>query len=116
MEPAFLSGENEHEHDDAIQSVSLEADAPLDQGKFQEWIGELLTTRGGDLLRTKGILDFAGENERFVFQAVHMIADGDFVGPWRDGAPRRSKLVFIGRNLNRPQLRRGFEACLATQG
>jgi hypothetical protein len=30
--------------------------------------------------------------------------------------PRRSKLVFIGRNLNRPQLRRGFAACLATQG
>jgi len=113
IEPAFLTGENEHEHDDAIQSVSLEADAPLDQGKFQEWIGELLAARGGDLLRTKGILDFAGESDRFVFQAVHMIADGDFVGPWRDGAGRRSKLVFIGRNLNRPQLRRGFEACLS---
>jgi G3E family GTPase len=80
------------------------------------WIGALLATRRGDLLRTKGILDFAGERDRFVFQAVHMIADGDFVGPWRDGVPRRSKLVFIGRNLHRPQLRRGFEACLAAQG
>ena len=39
-----------------------------------------------------------------------MIADGDFIGPWPAG-DRRSKLVFIGRNLNRPQLRRGFEAC-----
>jgi G3E family GTPase len=116
MEPDFLSGDNEHEHDDAIQSVSLEAESPIDQGLFQEWIGQLLATKGNDLLRTKGILDFAGERERFVFQAVHMIADGDFVGPWRDGAARRSKLVFIGRNLNRPQLRRGFEACLAGQG
>jgi len=40
-----------------------------------------------------------------------MIADGDFVGAWPAGQERRSKLVFIGRNLNRPQLRRGFEAC-----
>jgi len=42
---------------------------------------------------------------------VHMIADGDFIGPWPEGAERRSRLVFIGRNLNRPQLRRGFESC-----
>jgi G3E family GTPase len=40
-----------------------------------------------------------------------MIADGDFVGPWPENSPRKSRLVFIGRNLNRPQLRRGFEAC-----
>ncbi len=40
-----------------------------------------------------------------------MIADGDFIGQWKDGEPRVSKIVFIGRNLNRPQLRRGFEAC-----
>jgi G3E family GTPase len=40
-----------------------------------------------------------------------MIADGAFVGAWPEGAPRKSRLVFIGRNLNRPQLRRGFEAC-----
>ena len=40
-----------------------------------------------------------------------MIADGDFIGPWQEGDPRRSKIVFIGRDLNRPQLRRGFESC-----
>jgi len=40
-----------------------------------------------------------------------MMADGDFIGPWAEGAPRTSRLVFIGRDLNRPQLRRGFEAC-----
>ena len=40
-----------------------------------------------------------------------MIADGDFIGPVKDGDPRKSKIVFIGRDLNRPQLRRGFEGC-----
>jgi Cobalamin synthesis protein cobW C-terminal domain len=39
-----------------------------------------------------------------------MIADGDFIGPWKDRDPRQSRIVFIGRNLSRPELRRGFEA------
>jgi G3E family GTPase len=73
----------------------------------------LLQTEGQNLLRTKGILAYANENRRFAFQAVHMIADGDFIGPWKEGDPRVSRIVFIGRNLNRPRLRRGFEGCVA---
>jgi hypothetical protein len=42
-----------------------------------------------------------------------MIADGDFIGPAKEGDLRTSRLVFIGRNLNRPQLRRGFEGCVS---
>jgi G3E family GTPase len=113
MEPGFLTGEDDHAHDDEVQSISLESDMPLDRARFQDWIGTLLSTKGQDLLRSKGILDFAGEDRRFAFQAVHMLADGDFIGPWRADEPRRSKLVFIGRNLSRPELRRGFEACRA---
>jgi G3E family GTPase len=63
------------------------------------------------LLRTKGILAVEGDTRRFAFQAVHMMADGDFIGAWPADKPRHSRLVFIGRSLNRPQLRRGFEAC-----
>ena len=111
MEPDFLSGEDDHEHDDTITSVSLTLDVPLDMARFNQWIGTLLMQRGQDLLRTKGILHFAGDDERFAFQAVHMIADGDYIGPWKAGDPRQSRIVFIGRDLNRPQLRRGFEAC-----
>ncbi len=73
----------------------------------------MLAEKGQDLLRTKGILAYQGEDRRFAFQAVHMIADGDFIGKWPEGDSRTSRLVFIGRNLNRPQLRRGFEACQA---
>jgi G3E family GTPase len=111
MEPDFLTGEDDHEHDDAVTSVSLTLDAPLDMERFNLWIGTLLLEQGQDLLRTKGILHFRGDDLRFAFQAVHMIADGDYIGPWAKEDPRQSRLVFIGRNLNRPQLRRGFEAC-----
>ncbi len=108
-EPEFLE-DHEHNHNDDIASMSFELTRPVDPEKFNAWIGALLAEQGQNLLRTKGILSYPGEDRRFAFQAVHMIADGDYIGPWPEG-PRKSKLVFIGRNLNRPQLRRGFESC-----
>ena len=112
-EPEFLDNDT-HEHNDDIASMSFEVSRPVDPEKFNQWIGALLAEKGGDMLRTKGILSYPNEPRRFAFQAVHMMADGDFVGAWPPETPvgeRRSKLVFIGRNLNRPQLRRGFESC-----
>jgi G3E family GTPase len=113
MDPDFLDGDDDHEHNDDVTSVSFEVEKPIDPERFNAWIGVLLQEKGPDLLRTKGILSYAGDDRRFAFQAVHMIADGDFIGPWAPDAQRTSKLVFIGRNLNRPQLRRGFESCVA---
>jgi G3E family GTPase len=110
--PGFLT-DDAHEHNEDVRSVSFEVEAPLDPEKFNAWISALLATNGQDLLRTKGILSYAGDDRRFAFQAVHMIADGDYIGRWKDGEPRTSRIVFIGRNLNRPVLRRGFEACQA---
>jgi G3E family GTPase len=110
--PDFLE-DDEHEHNDDVGSVSFEVETPIDPERFNAWIGGLLAERGGDLLRTKGILAYAGEDRRFAFQAVHMMADGDFIGPWKNGEAHTSRIVFIGRNLNRPQLRRGFESCRA---
>ena len=111
-DPDFLT-DTDHEHNDDINSMSFEVRGPIDPEKFNAWIGQLLAEKGQDLLRTKGILSYPGEDRRFAFQAVHMIADGDFIGPWAEGDERLSRLVFIGRNLNRPQLRRGFEGCVA---
>jgi G3E family GTPase len=108
--PDFLTSDA-HEHNDEIASMSFEAEQPIDPERFNAWIGALLAEKGGDMLRTKGILAYAGEDRRFAFQAVHMMADGDFIGPWKESEPRTSRIVFIGRNLNRPQLRRGFESC-----
>jgi G3E family GTPase len=110
VDPDFLDTD-EHGHSEGVASVSFEVSRPIDPHKFQQWMGTLLQEKGQDLLRTKGILAYPGEDRRFAFQAVHMIADGDFVGAWPDGDARKSRLVFIGRDLNRPQLRRGFEAC-----
>jgi G3E family GTPase len=110
FDPGFLE-QDEHGHTEGVNSMSFEVKRPIDMQKFQQWMGTLLQEQGATLLRTKGILAVANDERRFAFQAVHMMADGDFIGPWRAGSPRHSRLVFIGRDLNRPQLRRGFEAC-----
>jgi G3E family GTPase len=110
--PDFLE-EDSHTHNEHLTSISLSTDKPLDAEKFNTWIGHILQTQGQDLLRTKGILSYKNEDRRFAFQAVHMIADGDFLAPWEADEKRTSRLVFIGRDLNRPALRRGFESCVA---
>ena len=113
VEPDFLTSDNDHEHDDDVKSISLASDVPLDLDKFQTWFGELLQTRGQDILRSKGILDFKGEEDRYVFQGVHMLMDGAPMGSWPDGA-RQSRIVFIGRDLDNMGLEDGFASCRAT--
>jgi G3E family GTPase len=113
IEPNFL-GEDDHEHDDAITSVSLRATRALDPNKFNVWISDLLRLRGVDILRCKGILDLKNEANRLVFQGVHMLIEGRAGKPWQNGETRESKFVLIGRNLDGADLRAGFEACLTS--
>jgi G3E family GTPase len=106
-------GGSEHVHDDDIKGVSLRLDRPLNGAKVTRWLNELLAAQGPDILRAKGILDVAGEDKRLVFQAVHMILEGDLQRDWSPTDTRESRMVFIGRNLDEPALRAGFEACAA---
>ena len=112
VEPDFLTSDHDHEHDDVVKSLSLTSDVPLDLEKFQTWFGQLLQTRGRDILRSKGILDFKDEEDRFVFQGVHMLMDGSPMGSWPEGT-RQSRIVFIGRDLDTMGLEDGFNACRA---
>jgi len=112
LEPEFL-GEDHHHHDEDIQSHSFKTMQPLDHDRFQRWMGDLVAWRGPDILRSKGILAFKNEPRRFVFQGVHMLLDGDLQRAWKKDEPRESRLVFIGRNLNRDELQAGFERCIA---
>ncbi|WP_343685170.1 GTP-binding protein [Asticcacaulis sp.] len=100
-------------HDNEIRSVSLSSEAPVDGVKFTRWLDKLLAEKGQDILRAKGILSIKGEDKRLVFQAVHMILEGELQQPWKDGEHRLSRAVFIGRHLDEAGLRAGFEACIA---
>ena len=100
-------------HDEEIKSVSLTSQKPIDGVRFTQWLDKLLAEKGQDILRAKGILNVKGEDKRLVFQAVHMILEGELQQPWKDGDPRVSRAVFIGRHLDAAALKAGFESTIA---
>jgi G3E family GTPase len=100
-------------HADDIRGVSLRLATAVDGTRMTRWLNELLAAQGPDILRAKGIVNVAGEPRRLVFQAVHMMLEGDLQRPWRDDESRESRMVFIGRNLDEAALKAGFEACAA---
>ena len=135
IEPKFLEAQKEHDHDhdhhghdhhhhgeghglkhyhdEDMQSLSLASDRPLNPDKFFPWVQDLVAKEGPNILRCKGILSFKDDPERFVFQGVHMILDGDHQRPWKEGEARTIRIVFIGRNLPEEAIRKGFESCVA---
>ncbi len=101
-----------HEHDDSVGSVGITLPGDLNKDRFEAWMVDLLRRRGVDIFRAKGVLSLAGDNNRFVFQGVHMLFDGEAGRPWEDSSKRGSQLIFIGRNLDRAELNEGLQACL----
>ncbi len=106
-------GARGHNHNDDIKGISLTLDRPINGARFTAWLDKLLGEQGQNILRAKGIIDVAGEDRRLVFQAVHMILEGDLQQPWGEKERRWSRAVFIGRDLNEAELKAGFEACAA---
>ena len=111
-DPEFLDPDAEHQHDLTVTSVGIEVEGDLDLERLNDWLGNLLRTKGTDIFRSKGILSIAGMEERYVFQGVHMLLDGQPNGTWGE-EERRNRLVFIGRNLDRESLETSFRSCLA---
>src|SRR6266576_3397347 len=101
-----------HYHDEEMQSLSLRSDKPLDPTKFMPWLQNLVASEGQKILRSKGILAFSDDDDRYVFQGVHMMLEGDHQRAWKDGEPRESRLIFIGRELPEQTIRDGFERCI----
>jgi G3E family GTPase len=113
IEPDFLESGHHHHHSDEVRSMSFTLPGDVDPEKFMPWINDISQAQGPNILRSKGILAFKGEPRRFVFQGVHMILDGDLQRDWKAGEARSSRLVFIGRDLDEAELRKGFLACAA---
>lgn len=109
-DPDFLNSHHHHHHDNDVQSFSLQAGRPLVRQQFFSWMQWVLEHFGMDMLRTKGILSFANEEERFVLQGVHQLIEGVAQRPWDAGETRTSQLVFIGRNLPQAIIEEGFYA------
>ncbi|MBX3650172.1 MAG: GTP-binding protein [Burkholderiales bacterium] len=86
-------------HDAGIRSYSLMLDAPVTRAGLTAWLTALASLRGAELLRVKGLLNVEGEPV-----AVHavqtLIHEPVTLERWPDDE-RRSRLVFITRNMTR---------------
>ncbi|WP_137178677.1 GTP-binding protein [Roseomonas sp. AR75] len=101
-------------HDARIRALCLDYDTPLSWEGLAGFLEMLGKTRGAALLRIKGILDLEGEAQPVVLHGVQ----GQFHPPrrlaaWPEGEPRRSRLVFILRDLDPRVVREGLGAFLA---
>ncbi|MDQ6679526.1 MAG: GTP-binding protein [Pseudomonadota bacterium] len=118
LEPADDRGgaappRHDHVHDEQIASVALTSQQPMDAEAVSRWLEAVVAEQGADILRAKGIVHVAGEPRRLVFQAVHMLLEGELNRPWKAGEPRFSRLVFIGRRLDAAALQAGLDGCAA---
>ncbi len=101
-----------HTHDDSVSSVGFVEERPVNPFKLNLWLSDLLRDKGADIFRMKGVLHLTDNANRFVFQGVHMLFDGQADRPWQADERRLSQMVFIGRHLDRATLTAGFRDCL----
>ena len=88
-------------HDAHIGSFCLTFDEPLDWDRFNPWLMAVRASWGDRLLRVKGVLNVVGEAQPLVIHGVHRtFHPPTLLARWPD-ADRRSRLVFITRDLDR---------------
>lgn len=112
VDPEFLN-DHDHQHDPSITSMVLIEDRPIDMNKFMSWMGALLQKEGDRFLRTKGVFNAKGFDERVVFQSVRMLTTMARFSPWAFGVKRRTEYVVIGRDLDYEELSAGLAKCIA---
>lgn len=113
LDPEFLDDSKEHQHDQSVSSIGFCFEGEMNLGKLQNWISELLRTKGTDLYRYKGVLAIKGIDKKYVFQGIHMLFGGSFSNKWKKSDKRENRFVFIGKNLDRDLIQREFMSCVA---
>jgi len=104
-------------HDDRIRAFCLAFDRPLQWQGLATWLEMMVTVRGDSLLRIKGVLDLVGHDRPVAIHGVqHLFHPPVALPAWPEGEPRRSRLVFIVRDLDRAVIEQGLHAFLAAAG
>ena len=96
-------------HDARIQAFCLSFDQPLHWNGIGMFLEMLIGTRGDSLLRLKGLLNIAGQDRPLVIHGVqHVFHEPIQLREWPPGDDRRSRLVFITRDLDRSIIEGGI--------
>lgn len=88
-------------HKERFQTFQLAWDDAVEWSAIENWIEGLLSARGDDIFRIKGILSIEGESQPTVFQSVqHSVYAPTRLTEWPGGKPH-SDLTFITQHFSR---------------
>lgn len=104
-------GHHHHHHHTDINSVSFVFKEPLDLMKFRHWINVILLVQNQSIYRIKGILNFAWEEDRLIFQSVQQMFVFLRGSTWENEDEKLSRIVFIGKNLRKDILEKSIKQC-----
>lgn len=97
-------------HRGEISTFSIVVDKPMSMESLRRWLGSITSLRGADLLRMKGLVAISGQPGPMVVHAVqHVVHPPLQLDRWPT-QDKRTKIVFITRNLPQEGLRRSFMA------
>ena len=97
-------------HDGGIDSFCMIYDEPVDWAAFAAWIQTLITHRGENLLRIKGIMNIAGEDAPIAIHGIqHMFHPPVRLPAWPTD-DRRSRVVFITHKIDRHEIEASLDA------
>jgi G3E family GTPase len=92
-------------HDEHIKAFCLVLDEPVNGDAFDRWLEALLLLKGPDILRVKGIVNVIGLPGPFVIHGVqHIFHPPVMMKKWPT-ADRRTRIVFITRDVDEAMLR-----------
>jgi G3E family GTPase len=98
-------------HDARIRSFCLVFDEPMSWSTLAAAFDALVTYRGPDLLRMKGILNVKDTDKPVVIHGVqHVFHPPATLEAWPEGDDRKSRVVFITRDIAESTIRKVFNS------
>ncbi|HKV15429.1 MAG TPA: GTP-binding protein [Reyranella sp.] len=100
---------NVNRHDDRIRAFCMTFDEPMSWSTVAAAFDALVTYRGPDLLRMKGILNVKDTDKPVVIHGVqHVFHPPATLEAWPEGDDRKSRVVFITRDIGEDTIRKVF--------
>jgi cobalamin biosynthesis protein CobW len=100
--PSHHDTEEDHDHDDEINSTHVILDRSFDPEKLQKHLETLVNQQ--EIYRIKGFVAVPNKPMRLVMQGVGNRFEKFYDRPWQSTEARQTRLVFIGRDLNSTEI------------
>jgi cobalamin biosynthesis protein CobW len=100
--PSHHDAEEDHDHDEEIDSTHIVLDASFDPVFLRERLETIVLEQ--EVYRVKGFVSVPDKAMRLVVQGVGSRFEDFYDRSWKPEEPRLTKLVFIGKHLNRSQI------------